>query len=137
MTSSTLFEKRLNVQYKRSLYNGGLIAYICLYFQFIPQIVNMYGISKFDKFLCIYDLIIWQIWFNLFIKPFGWFFSTKINYKGFMEYRGVKSTIDFEDLTKVNIKKTLVVYFLRIIPIFFYKGSYLTLSDKDYLIENF
>lgn len=134
---TTLFERRQNVDYKRNIYHGGFIAYICLYFQIIPQIVNMPMVSKFDKFLFIYDLVLWQVWFNLFIKPLGWFLSEKITYKGLLEYQGVQSTIQFEDLTNYNIKKTYALYFLRIIPIFFYRGKYLTLSDKEYLIENF
>lgn len=137
INETKLFEKNLKIDYQRKIFNGGLIAYINLYFKFLPQITNAPLISKFDKFLLIYDLIIWKIWFNLCIKPFQYFFHTKINYKGFIEYRGTKSTIHFEDLTKVNIKKTLVVYFLRFIPIFFYRGKYLTLNDKNYLMGTF
>ena len=131
-----------NINYKINNYNGGFFTYWILYFSFPKMIINSSIYTKFQKFELLYDVMFWKSIWYLVIKPIGYIFHSKITYNGVIkttefketfletgEYLNMRKEQDFE------VKKTYILFFLRIIPIWFWKTKKMSNEDKDYLLK--
>lgn len=117
---------------------GGWILYWKLIRQLygqIPQLWNLVGTMQEGKkvthllvIMLVMSMIIKTPWWA-FIKPLGYFFHTQTKYEGTHKEIGNR-------VKDINYTKKGVVYFLRIIPVWFIYGKSMNKKDKERLFKD-